>query len=360
MRQSQMSGSKPPEGSATPHNPGRETGAQRTGWATVFRGGPIIALLLLVAYLSFASPYFASLGNAQNVSRQNAHLIILAVGQTMVIIGAGIDLSVGAVMAVSACVTAVLATQQITVLGTTVGPLNIWVTILIGLSVGTFVGFLNGLIIAKGRIPDFIATLGMMEVARGVALLVTGGLPIPSHLTATELQGYLPEQLIWMGGRDILGVPTGALIALGIVVIGWVIMSHTGLGRSIYAVGGNKEAARVSGINVDRTKIATYTIMGLLAAIAGLVLTGRMNSANALMGTGAELTSIAAVVIGGTNLFGGEGGVVGSLIGAVIMGVLGNGLNLLNVSAFWQRVTMGVVIIMVVLFDQWRRRKFGA
>ena len=360
MKQSQTSDSKSPEEFATSRNPRREAGAQRTDWARVFRGGPIIALLLLIAYLSFASPYFASLGNAQNVSRQNAHLVILAVGQTIVIIGAGIDLSVGAVMAVSACVTAVLATQQITFLGTTVGPLNIWVTILIGLSVGTFAGFLNGLIITKGRIPDFIATLGMMEVARGVALLVTGGLPIPSHLTATELQGYLPGQLIWLGGRDILGIPTGAVIALVVVALGWVIMSQTGLGRSVYAVGGNKEAARVSGINVDRTKIATYSIMGLLAAVAGLVLTGRMNSANALMGSGAELTSIAAVVIGGTNLFGGEGGVVGSLIGAVIMGVLGNGLNLLNVSAFWQRVTMGVVIIAVVLFDQWRRRKFGA
>jgi ribose/xylose/arabinose/galactoside ABC-type transport system permease subunit len=329
-------------------------------WATLLRGGPIIALLVLIVYLSLATPYFASPSNVRNVSQQNAHLIILAVGQTMVIIGAGIDLSVGAVMAVSASMTAVLATQQVNIMGTIVGPLNVWVAILIGLIVGTLAGFLNGLIITKGRIPDFIATLGMSEAARGAALLITGGLPIPSHLTATELKGYLPEALIWMGGRDVLGIPTGALIALVVVVVGWVIMSQTGLGRAIYAVGGNKEAARVSGINVDRTKIATYTIMGLLAAIAGLVLTGRMNSANALMGTGDELKSIAAVVVGGTNLFGGEGGVGGSFIGAVIMGVLGNGMNLLSVSAFWQRVTMGIVIIIVVLFDQWRRRKFGA
>ena len=231
---------------------------------------------------------------------------------------------------------------------------------LMGLAVGTFAGALNGTVIAKGRIPDFVATLGMMEAARGAALLVTGGLPIPSHLTATELKGYLPEPIIWMGGIEIFGIPTGPLIALAVVVIGWILMSQTGLGRAIWAVGGNKEAARVSGIKVDRVKIATYTIMGLIGAVAGIVLTGRMNSANALMATGVELKCIAAVVIGGTNLFGGEGTIIGTLIGAIIMGALGNGMNLLNVSAFWQRVIMGIVIVIVVVFDQWRRRRFGA
>lgn len=144
------------------------------------------------------------------------------------------------------------------------------------------------------------------------------------------------------------------------VIIGWLILTQTVLGRSILAVGGNREAARVSGLKVDRIKIATYTIMGMMAAVAGIVLTGRMNSANALMASGVELKCIAAVVIGGSNLFGGEGTIIGSLIGAIIMGVLGNGLNLLSVSAFWQRVVMGLVIIAVVIFDQWRRRRFGA
>jgi len=145
-----------------------------------------------------------------------------------------------------------------------------------------------------------------------------------------------------------------------VVIIGWLILTQTVLGRSILAVGGNREAARVSGLKVDRIKIATYTIMGMMAAVAGIVLTGRMNSANALMASGVELKCIAAVVIGGSNLFGGEGTIIGSLIGAIIMGVLGNGLNLLSVSAFWQRVVMGLVIIAVVIFDQWRRRRFGA
>lgn len=332
----------------------------RLSWATLLRGGPIIALFLLVIYFSLASPHFASISNLKNIGEQNAYLIILAVGQTMVIIGAGIDLSVGAVMAVSASIMAVLATQNISFLGISFGPLSAPWAMLLGLMVGTVAGLINGIIIAKGRIPDFVATLGMMEAARGIALLVTGGLPIPSHLTATELKGYLPEAVIWMGGREFLGIPTGPLIALAVFVIGWLILTQTVLGRSILAVGGNREASRVSGLKVDRIKIATYVVMGMMAAVAGIVLTGRMNSANALMATGVELKCIAAVVIGGTNLFGGEGTVVGSLIGAIIMGVLGNGLNLLNVSAFWQRVVMGLVIIGVVVFDQWRRRRFGA
>ena len=334
-------------------------GSKGTTWSVLLRGGPVIALLFLLAYLSFASPYFASLNNIKNIAQQNAYLIILAVGQTLVITGAGIDLSVGAVMAVSASVTAVLATQKLSILGITFGPMNAWLAMLLGLGVGALAGWLNGIVIAKGRIPDFVATLGMLEAARGAALLVTGGLPIPSHLTATELKGYLPDAIIWMGGKELLGIPTGPLIAFLIVIIGWLILSRTGFGRGILAQGGNREAARVSGIKVDRIKILTYTTMGLMAAVAGIVLTGRMNSANALMASGVELKCIAAVVIGGTNLFGGEGTIIGTLIGAIIMGALGNGLNLLNVSAFWQRVVMGVVIVFVVVFDQWRRRRFG-
>ncbi|CAB1063880.1 Ribose ABC transport system, permease protein RbsC (TC 3.A.1.2.1) [Olavius sp. associated proteobacterium Delta 1] len=337
----------------------RQFGLDGTGWSRLLRGGPIIALLFLLIYFSIASPHFGTLSNFKNIAQQNAYLVILAIGQTLVITGAGIDLSVGAVMAVSASVMAVLATQKFIILGMAIGPINVWLAMLIGLAVGTLAGALTGVVIAKGRIPDFVATLGMMEAARGAALLVTGGLPVPSHLTATELKGYLPQPIIWMGGSEIFGLPTGPLIALAVVVIGWIIMSQTGLGRAIFAVGGNKEAARVSGIKVDRIKIATYTLMGLMAAIAGIVLTGRMNSANALMATGVELKCIAAVVIGGSNLFGGEGTIIGTLIGAIIMGALGNGLNLLNVSAFWQRVIMGIVIVVVVVFDQWRRRRFG-
>lgn len=179
------------------------------------------------------------------------------------------------------------------------------------------------------------------------------------HLSATELRGYLPEQMIAMGSEDFLGIPIAAIIALSIAIVAFIILRYTALGRAVFAVGGNKEAARVSGISVERTKIAVYVVSGLLAATAGFVLAGRLNSANALMAGDDNLNSIAAVVIGGTNLTGGEGGVIGSVIGALITGVLNNGLNLLDVSAFYQRIIQGAVIVIVVIFDQWRRRRFG-
>ena len=282
----------------------------QTGRGLLLRGGPLIALILLAAYLSFATPYFLTVGNLANVTRQSSITAILAVGQTLVILTAGIDLSVGAIAALSASVSAVLMTQRIEIAGLAIGPFNFWLGFLIALGVGTLCGLLNGLIITRGRIPDFIATLGTLTTLRGVALLVTGGLPVPSHLTATELKGYLPELMIWMGGGSVLGIPVAGLIALGVGVAGWFLLRYTALGRAIYAVGGNQEAARVSGINVDRTKIAVYTLCGLLAGLGGIILAGRLNSANALMADGENLRSIAAVVIGGTNLFGGEGGAI--------------------------------------------------
>lgn len=312
--------------------------------------GPIIALALLMTYFSLASPYFATGGNIINIARQSSINIMLATGQSLVILSGGIDLSVGAIMALAASVSTVAMTYY---------GVNFWIGMFLSLAVGSFAGFINGLVIAKGKVPDFIATLGMMTVARGVALLVTGGLPVPSHRIAHEIRAQIPDQLLWLGGGKLFGIPTALLVAIGIVLLGWFITRYTRLGRSLYAVGGNKEAARVSGINIDRTKIAVYTISGAFAGIAALVLTGRMNSANALMGEGAELQSIAAVVIGGSNLYGGEGGVGGTLVGALIMGVLNNGLNLINVSAFWQRVILGSVLIIVVIFDQWRRRRLS-
>jgi ribose/xylose/arabinose/galactoside ABC-type transport system permease subunit len=309
----------------------------------------VFVVILFVYYVSTA-PRFFSVTNATNVGARTAPDIIMAVGQTLVIISAGIDLSVGAVVAFSGS----LASVAYCYWGIPVLP-----AILLGLAAGALLGCINGLIITKGRIPDFIATLGMMVTARGLGLILTGGLPVPSHLTAITLKAYLPEEIIWMGSGYILGFPAGSLIALLVVAAGWVTLMHTGFGRALFAVGGNREAARVSGINVDRTKIMVYTFAGLLAAIAGLVLVGRMNSANALMADGAELQSISAVVIGGTNLFGGEGGVIGSLFGALIMGILRNVLNLHNMQDFAQRVVMGLLIIGVVLFDQLRRR-YGA
>jgi ribose/xylose/arabinose/galactoside ABC-type transport system permease subunit len=325
----------------------------------ISRLGPVIALVLLGIYLSLASPHFLKTDNMVNITRQSSVTAILAVGQTLVILTSGIDLSVGAIAAISASAASVLMTQRIVFLGMAIGPMGFLPGLLVALVIGALAGALNGLIITKGRIPDFIATLGTLTIFQGIALLITGGLPVPSHLTATDLKGRLPPQMIWMGAGDIMGIPIAGLIAVLIVVLGWLLLRYTVLGRSLFAVGGNKEAARVSGISIDKTKIITYLLSGLIAAVAGFVLAGRLNSANALMAGEENLRSVAAVVIGGTNLFGGEGSVFGSLIGAVLMGELANGLNLLNVSAFWQRIVQGFVIIVVVMFDQWRRRRFS-
>jgi ribose/xylose/arabinose/galactoside ABC-type transport system permease subunit len=354
------------QGPSTPDGPTRTPG-RAIPWHRLrtrardllVRGGPLLGLILLVAYLSVASPFFLTESNLQNVGRQIAVTTILAAGQTLVILSGGIDLSVGAVAALSASTAAVAMTSRIEVLGFAFGPVDFGAGMLIGLLTGATAGFLNGVVIAKGRIPDFIATLGALATFRGVALLVTDGLPVPSHIAATELRGRLPAELIWLGGGSIGAFPVVALLALGAILVVWFILRHTVLGRSIFAVGGNREAARVSGISLERTKIAVYTLSGTMAALGGLVLAGRLNSANALMADGEELRTIAAVVIGGTNLYGGEGGAFGTLIGALIIGALANGLNLLDVSAFWQKVIQGLVIVFVVVVDQWRRRRFG-
>jgi len=321
----------------------------------LFRGGPLIALALLVIFLSFATPYFLSSGNLLNVARQSSFTAVVAIGQTFVILTGGIDLSVAAIAALSASVGTVLMTQPLEIAGIAIGPVHPVVGIAAAIAVGLLAGALNGWIIIRFRIPDFIATLGTMTMYRGIALLVTDGLPVPSF--QAEGGAPIPQVLIWMGSGHLFGLPVSALVAVLLGIVAWYILRYTTLGRSVYAVGGNREAARVSGINIGLTKIYVYAVSGLMAAIAGLVMTGRLNSANALMAEGEELRSIAAVVIGGTNLFGGEGGVVGSMIGALIIGVLGNGLNLLDVSPFWQRVAQGLVIILVVIFDQWRRRR---
>lgn len=352
------------ENTTPPPNPSPDEDRSHQRWQRIRRlllqAGPLIALLALCLFLTLSTPFFLTESNLTNVGRRTAIIAILAIGQTFVILSAGIDLSVGSIAALAGSVSAVSMTQPIRIGEWVIGPVDFGVGIVIALLTGLIAGLINGLIITKGRIPDFIATLGTLAVFQGVALLVTEGLPIPSFSSEPGYINQLPEPLLWLGGGEIIGIPVPAVIAVLVLIAAWFVLRYTALGRSVYAVGGNREAARVSGIDIDRTRVYVYVISGLLAAIAGFVLVGRLNSANALMGSGQELESIAAVVIGGTNLFGGEGSVVGSLIGALITGVLQNGLNLLDVSAFWQQIIQGVVIIGVVIFDQWRRRRFRA
>jgi ribose transport system permease protein len=314
------------------------------------RGGALVILLALVIAFSLASENFLTVDNLRNILRQYSVPAILAVGQTIVIVSAGIDLSVASTAALSGSVVGVMYAHE---------GYPEPVALLMGLAAGFAVGAINGFVITKWRVPDFIATLGAFTAVRGIALLVTDGLPVPDYTKAKEGR-TVPETVTTLGAESVFGVPLIAVVAGACALLGWFILSRTTLGRSAYAIGGNREAARVSGIRVERTKWAIYVFSGLMAAIAGFMLTGRQGSANALMGEGMELQSIAAVVVGGTNLFGGEGTIGGTIIGVLIIGVLNNGLNILGVADFWQRVVNGSIIVAVVALDQWRRRAAAA
>ena len=305
------------------------------------KSSPVFTLLLLIIFVSVMVPEFFTLSNFMNIGRQTAVIGILAIGQTLVIIARGIDLSVGSLMAFCGCLIAVATTQW------GVPP---FLALLIGIVSGTLVGVIQGLIITKTGIQDFIATLGGLTAIAGLALLVSDGLPISG----------IPDDILNLSSSRIFGfIPMEFVMFLLIAFIGWIILNHTTLGRNAIAVGGNLEAARISGINVDLTKIAVYSFSGFCCAFSSIVMIGRLNSANALMGSGMELMAIAAVVLGGTSLIGGSGTIVGTLIGVFTIGTLNNGLDLLNVSAFWQQVILGTVIVGVVALDTWRRKKLG-
>lgn len=314
------------------------------------RGGALVILLALVVAFSLVAENFLTVDNLRNILRQYSVPAILAVGQTVVIVSAGIDLSVASTAALSGSVMGVMYAHE---------GYPEPVALLMGLAAGFAVGAVNGFVITKWHVPDFIATLGAFTAVRGIALLVTDGLPVPDYTKAQEGR-TVPETVTTLGADSVFGIPLIAVVAGACALLGWFILSRTTLGRSAYAIGGNREAARVSGIRVERTKWMIYVFSGLMAAIAGFMLTGRQGSANALMGEGMELQSIAAVVVGGTNLFGGEGTIGGTIIGVLIIGVLNNGLNILGVADFWQRVVNGSIIVAVVALDQWRRRAAAA
>ncbi|WP_431926065.1 ABC transporter permease [Nonomuraea jabiensis] len=298
--------------------------------------GSVAALVVLVVALSLLSGDFLTVTNLLNVGVQAAVTAILAFGSTFVIITGGIDLSVGAVAALSAIVLAWTAADS---------GLPWPLATLVALAVGIGCGLVNAALIAYGKLPPFIATLAMLGVARGLALVVSQGSPIEmpeavSHLGDT-VGGYLP-------------VPVLVMALMGVIAA--VVLNRTYAGRAMYAIGGNEEAARLSGIAVSRQKLVTYALSGAFAAVAGIVLASRLASAQPQAASGYELDAIAAVVIGGASLSGGKGRALGTLVGALILAVLRNGLNLLSVSAFWQQVVIGVVIALAVLLDTLRRR----
>jgi len=317
---------------------GNEKRAMSIG-TMIQRFSPIFILLILIVFMSFASDVFFQTANFINIIRQIAILGVVAMGMTLVILTAGIDLSVGSLMALSAGVMGVAATEW------GLGPVP---AVMLGLAVGTTMGVINGLVITKGKIQPFIATLGMMVAARGLVLLLTGGLAVRG----------IPESMLTIGSRFVGRIPQSAFVFAAVAIVGWVLLTKTTLGRNIMAVGGNSEASRTSGIRVDRTKIIVYAICGLFCAIAGFLYMGRVNSVPPLMASGMELQAITAVALGGTSLSGGNGSIVGTVIGVLTIGVLNNGLNLMDVSAAWQQVILGSMIIIVVVLDSWRKRKF--
>lgn len=290
-----------------------------------------IIFLVLLIIASFVSDAFFTINNLFNVLRQVSIVAIIAVGMTIVILTAGIDLSVGSVLAFTGAIAAGVISAGI--------PFPI--AIIICLVVGLIMGSINGLIVSKGKVPAFIATLAVMVIARGMTLVYTQGNPI-----VISDAGYR-----FLGSGRILGVPFPVLLMIAIFAIMYWVLNHTTFGRNIYAVGGNEEAARLAGINVDRVKIGVYALTGFFASISALIYTSRLMSAQPNAGSMMELDAIAAVIIGGTRLTGGKGGVTGTLIGALIMGVLDNILNLANVSPFYKDIAKGLVILAAVLID---------
>jgi ribose/xylose/arabinose/galactoside ABC-type transport system permease subunit len=342
--------------------------------AVLDRFGIALALILLMIALAILSPeYFLTSENLNNVARQSSVNAMLALGEFLVILTAGIDLSVGAVMALSMIIMALsthtlygwYAAYYAQAASTSLPDPQSAATmlilsglaILIGLAVGLFVGLLNGWGTTKLRLPHpFIVTLGMLNIARGATDLISGGAPITGVPTPMRAFGAGTLQLFQTRTGQWVGIPMALLVVIALYLAFSAFLRHGKLGRHIYAVGGNIQAARYAGINVDRVLNIVYMLCGGTAAVGALLLAGRTNSGYPKAGVGSELDAIAAVIIGGASFFGGRGTVIGTFIGVLIMGFIRNGLNLLNVSVFWQEVAIGAIIVAAAFVDVLRRR----
>ncbi len=296
-----------------------------------YREASVLLMLIAVAlYLAIASDYFLSPRNLLNVGRQASVVAIVALGQALVIIARGIDLSVGSVIGLSAVVAAITIRDT--------GHESVGLAA--GLLTGVACGVINGVLYTRFKINPFIATLGVLSIGRGLALLMTGGIPVPI--------GGLAE---FVGAGRLLGIPVSFLLMIVLAIIVHVFVTYTVIGREIYAIGDNPKAARLAGVNIKATRLVVFTICGLLAGLGGLILSGNLASADPNLGIGYELDVIAAVILGGTALSGGRGSIIGVVIGALLMALLNNAFVLLGVAAYWQVVTKGLVIILAVGID---------
>lgn len=308
--------------------------------------GIVFAFILIVAVLTVSNEFFLTAGNISNVLLQTSINGILAIGMTFVILTRGIDLSVGSVVALSGIVAASFATTSATA-GVAGAPFSPLLVLPIGILVGVACGLLVGVIVSRFAVPAFVATLGMLSAARGLTLIYGGGKPVPA----------LTTDFRWIGTGNIMGIPMPVVILLVVFAISWWILNRTRFGRYIYAVGGNPHAAKTSGINVSRIRSSVYVISGALAGLAGMILAARTGSALPQAGIAYELDAIAAVVIGGTSLSGGVGRITGTLIGALIIGVMNNGLDLMGIQSYYQQVLKGALIVGAVMLDQKRNQE---
>ena len=296
--------------------------------------GVLIGLLVLAVILSILTPLFLTIDNLLNVALQSATYILVATGMTFVVVTGGIDLSVGSIAALAGVVMALAMKAGV----------NPGISVFLGLIVGIVCGLLNGLLVAKANLPPFIVTLATMSVIRGLALILTGGIPI---------YGF-PAAFRWLGTGRVGVIPVAALISLLIAALGGLIFKKTKIGHYATAIGDNEEATRLCGINVSKYKALVYVISGLTAAMAAVIITGRLNTAEPLAGYMIEMDAVAAVVMGGTSLAGGKGSILGTTLGALLMGVMRNGLNLMSVQSNYQQLAMGAIILIAVLLDKIR------
>jgi erythritol transport system permease protein len=314
----------------------------------LLEGRAFLALIVIIVVFSILSPVYFSVSNFLTMSSQVAIYGLLAIGMLLVILNGGIDLSVGSVLGLSGVVAgALMKGAQIDALGVIFYP-PVWAVVVLTLALGAVVGAVNGVLVAFLKVPAFVATLGVMYVARGVALLMTNGLTY-NGLDGDPLLGN--TGFAWLGRERLAGMPISILVLAVVAVATGLLLSRTAFGRWLYSSGGNARAAELSGVPVKRVQVTVYMLSGICAAIAGLVLSSRLNSAGPTAGTTYELTAIAAVVIGGAALTGGRGTVRGTMLGAFVIGFLSNGLVIIGVSSYWQTVFTGAVIVLAVLLN---------
>lgn len=297
----------------------------------------VIALIILMTVITIINSNFLTANNLLNLLLQVTSNALIAFGMTFVILTGGIDLSVGSILALSSALTAGLLGSG----------MPVTLAILISLILGCILGMMNGLLISYGKLAPFIVTLATMTIFRGATLVYTNGNPITKGLSDTFLFQFL-------GQGYIVGIPFPVIIMFIVFIVLYVLLHKTAFGKSVYAIGGNEKAAYISGVKLNKVKIIIYSISGIMASISGLIITSRLSSAQPTAGASYEMDAIAAVVLGGTSLSGGKGRILGTLIGALIIGVLNNGLNIIGVSAFWQQVVKGVVILIAVLIDRFK------